>query len=193
MDLHKSLAAVVGPLLLALTACSDTPESPDAGAPPGTPIETLDEPAPAPPPPPVAARPFTSPAPRIHNSAVQVVDTPHETIVRVPADLFFRSGQHVLSDEGRRVLDQIAELIKRSHPTGAIRVEGHADSDPIKKSGNHCNFELAYKRAHTVMHALAEKGVPPARLSIASMGEHKPQDPMNKARNRRVEIVIVKQ
>lgn len=137
--------------------------------------------------------PNTPPPPRaINDSRVEVEDTARETIVRVPADLFFRSGQHALTDGASQILDEIAALIKKGHSTGAIRIEGHADSDPIKKSGNHCNFELAYKRAHTVMHTLSEKGVPLERMEVVSHGEHKPQDPANKSKNRRVEIVIVK-
>lgn len=124
---------------------------------------------------------------------VEVEDRADRTIVRVPADLTFRSGQHSLTGDGQKVIEDIASLIKKSHPAGAIRVEGHADADPIKKSVNHCNTELAFKRAHTVMHALVEKGVPAARVAVASHGEHDPRDPNNKAKNRRVEIVILKQ
>lgn len=137
--------------------------------------------------------PATPPPPRaVQDTRVEVEDNARETIVRVPADLFFRSGQHALTDGAASILDEIATLIKKGHSTGAVRIEGHADTDPIKKSGNHCNFELAYKRAHTVMHTLAEKGVPLSRMEVVSHGEHKPHDPANKAKNRRVEIVIVK-
>ena len=141
-----------------------------------------------------AARvPSTPPPPRaVQDGRIEVEDTPRETIVRVPADLFFRSGQHTLTDGASSILDEIATLIKKGHSTGKVRIEGHADADPIKKSGNHCNFELAYKRAHTVMHTLSEKGVSLERMQVVSHGEHKPQDPANKAKNRRVEIVIVK-
>lgn len=124
---------------------------------------------------------------------VEVEDRGDRTIVRVPADLTFRAGQHTLTGDGQKVIEDITALIQKNHPAGSIRIEGHADADPIKKSGHHCNTELAFKRAHTVMHAMVEKGLPAGRVTVASHGEHDPRDPNNKAKNRRVEIVILKE
>ena len=139
--------------------------------------------APAPPPPPQA----------YENSGVTIDDTPTKTIVRIPANLTFRPGKYTVTPAGRKVLDKIIAMIRKTHPKGRIRVEGHADSDPIRKSKNHCNFELAYRRAHSVMHYLAESGgISSKRMSISSFGPHQPHDPARKSKNRRVELIILK-
>lgn len=126
---------------------------------------------------------------------VTMEDKGREAVVRIPADIAFPSGVSDLSTKGQGVLDQVLGIIKKDYPNSTIRVEGHADTDPISKTAakNHCNWDLAFKRAHSVMHYLTSKGgIDAKHITLASFGEHAPQDPANKAKNRRVEIVIVK-
>lgn len=117
----------------------------------------------------------------------------NETVIDIPSDVFFASGSSTLNAGSERTMSQIVDFIKRSHPSGLIRVEGHSDTDPIRRTKNryHCNWELSFERAHAVMHYLVEKGrIDPHRVACEAYGEFHPQDPQNKSKNRRVEIVI---
>jgi flagellar motor protein MotB len=119
----------------------------------------------------------------------------NDTVIDIPSDVFFASGSSTLSREGDKAMSQVAAYIKRNHPSGLVRVEGHSDSDPIRrtKSKYHCNWELSFERAHAVMHYLVEKAkLDPHRVVCESYGEFHPQDPANKSKNRRVEIVIAR-
>jgi len=118
-----------------------------------------------------------------------------DTVIDIPSDIFFASGSSSLSREGDRAMGQVAEYIRRQHPSGGIRVEGHSDADPIRRTRSryHCNWELSFERAHAVMHHLVEKGkFDPRRVVCEAYGEYHPQDPSNKSKNRRVEIVIAR-
>lgn len=119
----------------------------------------------------------------------------NETVINVPSDLFFASGSASLSTGGEKSMNRIVEYIRKNHPGGIIRVEGHSDSDPIRKTKSkfHCNWELSFQRAHTVMHYLTEKGqVDPHSVVCEAYGEFQPQTPGDKAKNRRVEIVLAR-
>ncbi len=118
-----------------------------------------------------------------------------DTVIDLPSDVFFASGASTLNREGEKSMAQVAAWIRKNHPDGLIRVEGHSDADPIRrtKSKYHCNWELSFERAHAVVHYLVEKGkFDPRRVVCESYGEFHPQDPSNKSRNRRVEIVIAR-
>ena len=117
----------------------------------------------------------------------------NDTVIEVPSDVFFASGSSMLNRDGDKAMSSIVDYIKKRHPDGLIRVEGHSDSDPIRrtKSKYHCNWELSFERSHAVVHWLVEKGsVDPRRVVCEAHGEFHPADPSNKAKNRRVEIVI---
>ena len=116
-----------------------------------------------------------------------------DTVIEIPSDVFFSSGSSTLNREGDKAMVSVVEYIRKNHPEGTLRVEGHSDNDPIKhtRSRYHCNWELSFERAHAVMHQLIEKGkIEPHRVVCESYGEYHPQDPRNKSKNRRVEIVI---
>lgn len=117
----------------------------------------------------------------------------NDTVIDVPSDVFFASGSSTLNRDGDKAMGAIVDYIKKNHPGGMIRVEGHSDSDPIRrtKSKYHCNWELSFERSHAVTHWLVEKGrFDPARVVCEAHGEFHPLDPANKSKNRRVEIVI---
>ena len=88
---------------------------------------------------------------------------------------------------------EVTSALKKSFKNSFVRVEGHADSDPIRRTKGkyHCNWELSFERSHAVTHFLVEKGrFDPSRVVCEAHGEFHPADPSNKAKNRRVEIVI---
>ncbi len=118
--------------------------------------------------------------------------------VTLPASVFFNSGEATLKKKAKSSLAKVCNAIKNDFPNGTIRVEGHTDSDPIKKTRSiyASNWELSAKRAASVLHFLVGKcGLDTKRLYIAGFGEYQPIANNNtkkgKKQNRRVEIVIL--
>ena len=129
----------------------------------------------------------------LKSKGISVRDRGGDTVIELPSDVFFSSGSSKLTAAGEKALSEIAGSVRKAHKGSMIRVEGHADSDPIRRSKGkyHCNWELSFERAHAVVHYLIDKGGFDARhISAECYGDTQPQDPKNKAKNRRVEIVV---
>ena len=114
---------------------------------------------------------------------------------RGAADIFFAAGSSTLTKEGQTRLATLAgELARHSDP---IRIVGHTDSDPVKKTIDQYpegNIQLGANRAISVRKFLISKGVAPGRMAVMSYGEHSPVESGNtakaKEKNRRVEIMV---
>lgn len=126
----------------------------------------------------------------LKGKGVSVKRRGRDSVIQVPSEIFFASGKSEVTAEGARALAEVAGAIQASGASGLIRVEGHADTDPVRKSKHHCNWDLSFERAHAVVHQLEKAGIDPKRLVAECYGEHRPLDPSDKARNRRVEIVV---
>jgi chemotaxis protein MotB len=117
-----------------------------------------------------------------------------------PSEVFFDSGQAVLSPEGRVELDKLAgallDLDKKipSDIPWVLRVDGHTDVRPIASSQFPSNWALSASRAISVVQYLISKGISPQRLVAAGFGEFQPIDPANTEeafrRNRRLELKL---
>lgn len=112
-----------------------------------------------------------------------------ELIVDVAGDVLFDSGSVVLKNTSKQTLDRIAGVLKSKYGSNAIRVEGHTDSDPIRKSKWRSNEQLSAERALAVEEYLVTKGVDNKRMYSAAFGPAKPRG--SKKDSRRVEIVIL--
>lgn len=128
--------------------------------------------------------------------AIEYLRVPEGEVVRITDGVLFSSGSAVLSKEGRAIIADIAAEIADTE--NAIRVEGHTDSDPVKKNAArfpHGNMQLAAARAVEVAAILVEAGIPSDRVTVAGYGAAKPllenSSAENKARNRRVEILLL--
>jgi len=120
----------------------------------------------------------------------------HMTI-SIPNSITFASGQAALSNEGKQAIQGVAKLLKQQYPGSEYWVEGHTDSDPIKKSKFDSNRALSVERALAVQKFLVEEcGVEDDDCVVAGHGQYDPRAPndsdKNKAKNRRVEIVVHK-
>lgn len=109
-------------------------------------------------------------------------------VVRSP--ILFASGSAVLQPGARDLLAVLAPAV--AAVPGSITVEGHTDDVVIRNGRYPSNWELSAARAATVVRALVELGVPPARLAAKGLADSRPvtPDPTRRAENRRVEIVI---
>jgi chemotaxis protein MotB len=110
-------------------------------------------------------------------------------------EVLFDSGKARLKPQGLATLDEVMEIVGENFADRSIMVEGHTDSDPIRRSKWRSNWELSSGRSLAVLHYLQqEKGMEPDRLSAAAFGEFRPVAPNDsrdgKRQNRRAVIVV---
>lgn len=111
-----------------------------------------------------------------------------EITVSVESDVLFAAGKTTLKSAAKLSLDQVASVLNDSYETYLIRIEGHTDSDPIRKSGFKTNYHLGFERAYAVRDYLVTRGIDAGRISLSSYGPDMPL--ASKSASRRVEIVV---
>jgi len=121
-------------------------------------------------------------------------------VMRFHDNVLFDSGEANLKPESERLLVEISDfLLMTEYEQKNIRVEGHTDTVPTySKFGYETNWELSTARATNVVRFLSEKvGLRPERFTASGFSEYHPVAPNdtkeNKAKNRRVDIVILRQ
>lgn len=119
-----------------------------------------------------------------------------EGVILTIKDLvLFDSGSAEIKDSAKKLLDKLAPLIKQKGSD--IRVEGHTDNVQLSDSSRYKdNWELSTARASEVVaFILGQHIVGPEQVSVAGYAEYKPvaenNNPENKAKNRRVDIVLI--
>ena len=116
--------------------------------------------------------------------------------VTVSDQVLFSSGSATLRGPAKTILDNVAKVLNRDYSTHRIRVEGHTDNEPIRKTRHlwKDNWELSFARATAVSQYLASKGIDQRRMQTAGFGETRPVTSNasieGRAKNRRVEIVV---
>jgi chemotaxis protein MotB len=116
------------------------------------------------------------------------------TIV-LASDVTFTAGRADLNRQAQETLRLVARTLKDTDGFNRLRIEGHTDSDPIRKSGWRDNRELSLARASKVRMFLVAQGLGEGLMSVEGHGAARPiasnTSSQGKARNRRVEIVLV--
>ncbi len=111
-----------------------------------------------------------------------------EVTVTVASDVLFDSGRTSLKSNAKSSLDEVASVITSRYPGRSVKVIGHTDSDPIRKSGHKSNYHLGFERGFAVREYLISRGLDPSNVSITSYGPD--QSLGSKSKSRRVEIVV---
>jgi chemotaxis protein MotB len=126
-------------------------------------------------------------------------------VIRLPGDVLFASGEDKLRDQGEKVLDAVAEVIRNDKQLAGryFQVAGHTDNKPLVGGRFGDNWGLSVMRARQVLLYLIAPvgskagggGLDPLRLHAAGYGE---TDPVMKndtddgrQQNRRVELVLM--
>jgi chemotaxis protein MotB len=128
---------------------------------------------------------------------MQVSQDQRGVIVTVLTDrMLFAEGQADLRPQELGLLTEVASVLKRV-PDNNVRVEGHTDNLPIHTIQFPSNWELSATRATTVLRYFIAHGINPARLEAVGDADQHPIDSnataAGRARNRRVEIVVLRQ
>lgn len=126
-------------------------------------------------------------------------------VIRLPGDVLFASGDDKLRAEGKKVLDQVADVIRNDKQLAGryFQIAGHTDNKPLKGGRFGDNWGLSAMRARQVLVYLIAPldpkegggGLDPLRLHAAGYGD---TDPVGKndtdaerQQNRRVELVLM--
>ncbi len=112
-------------------------------------------------------------------------------------DFLFYSASASLTESAMKTLDNIGVLIGEKFALHYIRVEGHTDSQPINSFMYPSNWELSGARASSIIRYLIQrfKFMPNIFTSVGYSDTRPIADnktPENRAKNRRVEILVLK-
>jgi len=119
-----------------------------------------------------------------------------DIVITIPDQLLFNSGEAAMRSEALPFLEGLsAAIVELNRYT---RVEGHTDNVPIRTAQFPSNWELSAARAVMVVRVLSELfAVPSERLSAVGHADTRPVtanlDVEQRAKNRRVEVVILEQ
>jgi chemotaxis protein MotB len=135
-------------------------------------------------------------APAIRDGRVALEIDRRGLVVSIRENGSFPTGSADLSDATRALVGEVASSVKGL--SNFVRVEGHTDDVPIHTQRFASNWELSTARATAVVAFLVQKfGFASDRLSAAGYAEFHPRVPNatepDRARNRRVDIVILNQ
>ncbi|MBK6829941.1 MAG: OmpA family protein [Flavobacteriales bacterium] len=105
--------------------------------------------------------------------------------------LLFPSGSAVVDAKGKDALTKLAKAIENEKDL-SILVEGHTDTDKIQGGSTYKdNWDLSVMRATSVERILQESSaIDPTRITAAGRGEYIPLDAADKAKNRRIEVIL---
>ncbi len=114
-----------------------------------------------------------------------------EQVITIAGDALFNSGSATIRKEAKGQLDKIARELNGQWSGHRIRVVGHTDSDPLKKSKAKwgSNEGLSRARAQAVADYLSSKGVSAGRMAVEGKGSSEPKG--DKKSSRRVEIHVL--
>jgi chemotaxis protein MotB len=125
------------------------------------------------------------------NQGLKVEQKNGKIYVSMEAKLLFKSGSIVVESEGKSALLQIGKALENESDLEIV-VEGHTDTDKLSSAAiPRNNWELSVLRATSVVDILlANSKMNPTRIVAAGRSEFQPVDPADKAKNRRIEIII---
>jgi len=129
----------------------------------------------------------------VKNGQVEIETKGAKIVIRVKEKGSFPSGSATLRPSFIPIMARIREVLVEIK--GIYTVEGHSDNVPIKTARFRSNWELSSSRAVSVAHELMiGEYLDERRFSVMGYGDTRPlvpnDNPENRSRNRRVEIVV---
>jgi len=153
---------------------------------------------------PVAAptRPVPAPRPQQQASLSQPAPAspasqPLQSVLKTVqvATIYFNDGSTRLSDHDRKLIDEVAELARKTG--GTLRIIGHASMGKPKRDPERAdlaNYKVSLDRANSVATELARNGVPGTKMQVMAEGARNPiyaeSSATGAAGNRRAEIFL---
>jgi outer membrane protein OmpA-like peptidoglycan-associated protein len=104
--------------------------------------------------------------------------------------VLFDTNSAELKPQAVVALEELKGAMIDPNPAGRITVEGHTDN----VGGDADNQRLSEARAQSVVRWLTQHGVPASRVTAAGFGKTRPayanDTPANRAKNRRIQIIV---
>ena len=111
--------------------------------------------------------------------------------IAIKQQVQFVAGSAEIAPQSNALLSEVTDLLLRNRSIARVEVQGHTDNSGTEAT----NRELSERRAQAVREWLVKAGVEDERLSATGYGSTRPLAPnitqQNRARNRRVELVIL--
>ncbi|TNF49425.1 MAG: hypothetical protein EP305_02840 [Bacteroidetes bacterium] len=125
------------------------------------------------------------------NQGLSVVYKNGKIYVSMEAKLLFASGSTVVEPQGKNALIELAKVLENEKELEII-VEGHTDTDKLNSASSpKNNWELSVLRSTSVIEIMLNSSkMNPSQIMAAGRSEFHPVDPANKAKNRRIEVII---
>ncbi|MGH6945752.1 MAG: OmpA family protein [Kiloniellales bacterium] len=131
--------------------------------------------------------------------SLEVKETETEIRIELAADVLFDFDKADIRAEAEEALKAVGQIV-RDNPGRPVRVEGHTDA----KGSDSYNQKLSDQRAKSVRDWLVKReGLGQTKFQVKGFGETKPvaanekpdgsDDPEGRQKNRRVDIVVMKQ
>ena len=126
---------------------------------------------------------------------LSIADDPRGVVVAIQSDELFDSGKAEIKTDRLHILDAAGALLKNA--ANDILIMGHTDNMPYRGDLFSSNYELSFYRALSVFHHLTERsGLSAGRFATGGYGESLPRYPNdapgNRAKNRRIEMILKK-
>ena len=125
---------------------------------------------------------------------------PNTGMIKFKSDVTFSPGSAEVTDSVKPVIDRVAQILDGPIAKQySLVVVGHTDNQLVSnpatiRNGHKDNWYLSVHRAIGVSKELQKQGIAPARIEVAGYADQRPLVPndseANKAKNRRVEILI---
>ena len=117
-----------------------------------------------------------------------------DIVITIPDQLLFNSGEATIRQEALPFLKGLSAAMLELDRH--VRIEGHTDNVPIRTAQFPSNWDLSAARAVIVVRVLGELyGVPTGHLTAVGHADTRPVtanlSPEQRAKNRRVEVVIL--
>jgi chemotaxis protein MotB len=125
------------------------------------------------------------------SQGLTVVNKNGKIYVSMEAKLLFASGSTTVEANGKKALIELAKVLENEKDLEIV-VEGHTDTDKLTSAAHpKNNWELSVLRSTSVIDIMITNSkMDPKQLMAAGRSEFHPVDTKDKAKNRRIEIII---
>ena len=126
------------------------------------------------------------------DKGLSVIEKDGKVYISMDAKLLFASGSTKVDSEGIKALKELAKVLEDQKDL-EILVEGHTDKDKMRSNSHPAdNWELSVLRATSVVKIMLENSkMDPTTVSASGRSQFIPIDIENKAKNRRIEVVLI--
>lgn len=128
---------------------------------------------------------------------VEAIQTDRGLLIRFSDDYLFASGSADLTSKAKIKMDKIGVIIGKKFILHNMRIEGHTDNQPISSKIYPSNWELSSARASSIIRYFVSRfGFMQNLFTAVGFADTRPladnSTATGKAKNRRVEIMILK-